>query len=252
MTMIRMSNIHKYFGSLHVLKGVSLEVSKGEIVSIIGPSGSGKSTLLRCMNQLERIDGGVVEIEGMVVEAAGDVNKKVTATHQEVRATYRKMGMVFQSFNLFPHMTALGNVIEAPITVNKMEKAAAIEIAEKQLAKVGLLDKKDAYPSKLSGGQRQRVAIARALAMNPDIMLFDEPTSALDPELVGEVLEAIKNLAAENMTMLVVTHEMSFARELSHRIVFMDEGQIIENCPPKQFFESPSHPRIKSFLEKML
>jgi len=252
MAMIRMSNIDKFFGSLHVLKGVSLEVNKGEIVSIIGPSGSGKSTLLRCMNQLERIDGGVVEIEGMVVEAVGDVNEKVTATHQEVRATYRKMGMVFQSFNLFPHMTALGNVMEAPITVNKMEKAAAIEVAEKQLAKVGLLDKKDAYPSKLSGGQRQRVAIARALAMNPDIMLFDEPTSALDPELVGEVLEAIKNLAAENMTMLVVTHEMSFARELSHRIVFMDEGQIIENCPPKRFFEAPSHPRIKSFLEKML
>lgn len=252
MTMIRMSNIHKYFGSLHVLKGVSLEVEKGEIVSIIGPSGSGKSTLLRCMNQLERIDKGVVEIEGMVVEAAGDVNEKVTATRQEVRATYRKMGMVFQSFNLFPHMTALGNVMEAPVTVNKMDKAAAVEIAEKQLAKVGLLEKRDVYPSKLSGGQRQRVAIARALAMNPDIMLFDEPTSALDPELVGEVLEAIKNLAADHMTMLVVTHEMSFARELSHRIVFMDEGQIIENCPPKQFFEAPSHPRIKSFLEKML
>ncbi|MGI6630043.1 MAG: amino acid ABC transporter ATP-binding protein [Bacillota bacterium] len=252
MTMIRMSNIHKYFGSLHVLKGVSLEVKKGEIVSIIGPSGSGKSTLLRCMNQLEKIDAGVLEIEGMVVEAAGDVNEKVTATQQEVRAAYRKMGMVFQSFNLFPHMTALGNVIEAPITVNKMDKAAAMEIGEKQLAKVGLLEKKDVYPSRLSGGQRQRVAIARALAMNPDIMLFDEPTSALDPELVGEVLEAIKNLAKEKMTMLVVTHEMSFARELSHRIIFMDEGQIIEDCPPKQFFEAPSHPRIKSFLEKML
>lgn len=252
MTMIRMSNVHKFFGSLHVLRGVSLEVNKGEIVCIIGPSGSGKSTLLRCMNQLERIDGGVVEIEGVVVEAAGDVNERVTAAHQEVRDTYRKMGMVFQSFNLFPHMTTLGNVMEAPITVNKMAKAAATEVAEKQLAKVGLLEKKDAYPSKLSGGQRQRVAIARALAMNPEIMLFDEPTSALDPELVGEVLEAIKNLAAENMTMLVVTHEMSFARELSHRIVFMDEGEIIEDCPPKQFFEAPSHPRIKSFLEKML
>lgn len=252
MVMIRMSNIHKHFGNLRVLKGVSLEVNKGEIVAIIGPSGSGKSTFLRCMNQLETIDSGVIEIEGMVVEAAGDVQEKVTAAPQEVRATFRKMGMVFQSFNLFPHMTALGNVIEAPITVNKMQKSAAIEIGEKQLAKVGLLEKKDVYPSKLSGGQRQRVAIARALAMNPDIMLFDEPTSALDPELVGEVLEVIKNLAKENMTMLVVTHEMSFARELSNRIVFMDEGRIIENCPPKQFFESPSHPRIKAFLDKML
>jgi polar amino acid transport system ATP-binding protein len=252
MNVIRMSNIHKHFGDLHVLKGVSLEVKKGEIVSIIGPSGSGKSTFLRCMNQLERIDSGVVEIDGMVVEAAGDVAEKVTASPQEVRAAYRKMGMVFQNFNLFPHMTVLGNVIEAPITVKKMAKDAAIEIAEQQLAKVGLLDKKDAYPSKLSGGQRQRVAIARALAMEPDIMLFDEPTSALDPELVGEVLEVIKKLAADHMTMLVVTHEMSFARELSHRIIFMDEGQIIEECSPQQFFEAPSHTRVKSFLEKML
>ncbi|HHT62406.1 MAG TPA: amino acid ABC transporter ATP-binding protein [Clostridia bacterium] len=252
MAMIRISNVNKYFGNLHVLKGVSLEVNKGEIVSIIGPSGSGKSTLLRCLNQLEKIDSGVVEIEGLVVAAAGNVAERVTASPQEVRAAYRKTGMVFQNFNLFPHMTALGNVIEAPITVNKMDRAAAIEFGEKQLAKVGLLEKKDVYPSRLSGGQRQRVAIARALAMDPDIMLFDEPTSALDPELVGEVLEAIKNLAKEKMTMLVVTHEMSFARELSHRIVFMDEGQIIEDCPPKQFFERPSHPRIKSFLEKML
>jgi polar amino acid transport system ATP-binding protein len=252
MAMIRLSNVDKYFGNLHVLKGVSLEVNKGEIVSIIGPSGSGKSTLLRCMNQLERIDSGVVEIEGLVVAAAGNVTERVTASPQEIRAAYRKTGMVFQNFNLFPHMTALGNVIEALITVNKMDRAAAMEIGEKQLAKVGLLEKKDVYPSRLSGGQKQRVAIARALAMDPDIMLFDEPTSALDPELVGEVLEAIKNLAEEKMTMLVVTHEMSFARELSHRIVFMDEGQIIEDCPPKQFFERPSHPRIKSFLEKML
>ncbi|MEN3003425.1 amino acid ABC transporter ATP-binding protein [Dehalobacterium formicoaceticum] len=252
MSMIRMSNIHKYFGDLHVLKGVSLEVKKGEIVSIIGPSGSGKSTFLRCMNQLEKIDKGVVEIEGMVVEAAGDVTEKVTASPKDVRATYRKMGMVFQNFNLFPHMTVLGNVIEAPMTVNKTDKVAAIEIAEQQLAKVGLLDKIDAYPSKLSGGQRQRVAIARALAMKPEIMLFDEPTSALDPELVGEVLEVIKKLAADHMTMLVVTHEMSFARELSHRIVFMDEGEIIEECPPQQFFEAPSHARVKLFLEKML
>lgn len=252
MTMIRMSNIHKHFGSLHVLKGVSLEVTKGEIVAVIGPSGSGKSTLLRCMNQLEKIDQGLVEIEGILVEAAGDVDVKMTATPQEVRATYRKMGMVFQSFNLFPHMTVLGNVMEAPITVNKVEKAAAIQIAEKQLAKVGLLDKKDAFPSKLSGGQKQRVAIARALAMNPDIMLFDEPTSALDPELVGEVLSVIKKLAQEHMTMLIVTHEMGFAKEIADRVIFMDDGKILEDSNPKEFFENPNHPRIKTFLEKML
>ncbi|WP_027366114.1 amino acid ABC transporter ATP-binding protein [Desulfotruncus alcoholivorax] len=252
MTMIRMSNIHKYFGSLHVLKGVSLEVNKGEIVSVIGPSGSGKSTLLRCMNQLEKIDGGILEIEGLVVEAAGNVGVKVSASQQQVRDTYRKMGMVFQSFNLFPHMTALENVIEAPITVNKMAKTDAVKIAERQLAKVGLLDKKDTYPSKLSGGQKQRVAIARALAMDPDIMLFDEPTSALDPELVGEVLGVIKKLAEEHMTMLIVTHEMGFAREISDRIIFMDNGEILEDASPKEFFEKPRHPRIKTFLEKML
>lgn len=251
MTMIRMY-IHKYFGSLHVLKGVSLEVSKGEIVAIVGPSGSGKSTLLRCMNQLERIDQGLIEIEGIVVEAAGDVSIKVTATPQEVRTSYRKMGMVFQSFNLFPHMTALGNVMEAPMTVNKVTKTSALQIAEKQLAKVGLLDKKDAFPSKLSGGQKQRVAIARALAMNPDIMLFDEPTSALDPELVGEVLNVIKKLAQEHMTMLIVTHEMGFAKEIADRVVFMDDGEILEDCSPKEFFENPRHPRIITFLEKML
>lgn len=252
MTMIRMSNIHKYFGTLQVLKGVSLEVTKGEIVSVIGPSGSGKSTLLRCMNQLEKIDEGIIEIEGLVVEAAGSVGVKVTATQQEVRNTYRKMGMVFQSFNLFPHMTALDNVLEAPITVNKLARAEAVKIAEKQLTKVGLLEKKDAYPSKLSGGQKQRVAIARALAMDPEIMLFDEPTSALDPELVGEVLGVIKKLAAEHMTMLIVTHEMGFAREISDRIIFMDNGEILEDSSPVEFFENPRHPRIKTFLEKML
>ena len=252
MTMIRMSNIHKHFGRLHVLKGVSLEVNKGEIISIIGPSGSGKSTLLRCMNQLEKIDQGIVEIEGIVVEAAGDVGVKIAAAPQEVRATYRKMGMVFQSFNLFPHMTALGNVMEAPMLVNKVAKDDAAKNAEKQLAKVGLLEKKDAFPSKLSGGQKQRVAIARALAMNPDIMLFDEPTSALDPELIGEVLSVIKNLAQEHMTMLIVTHEMGFAKEISDRVIFMDDGKILEDRSPMDFFENPRHPRIKTFLEKML
>lgn len=252
MTMIHMSNIHKYFGRLHVLKGVSLEVKKGEIISIIGPSGSGKSTLLRCMNQLEKIDQGIVEIEGIVVEAAGDVETKISASPQKVKATYRKMGMVFQSFNLFPHMTALGNVIEAPMLVNREAKDEAVRNAEKQLAKVGLLEKKDAFPAKLSGGQKQRVAIARALAMNPDIMLFDEPTSALDPELIGEVLSVIKNLAQEHMTMLIVTHEMGFAKEISDRVIFMDDGEILEDSSPRDFFENPRHPRIKTFLEKML
>lgn len=252
MTMIRMNNIHKYFAGVHVLKGVSLEVNKGEIISIIGPSGSGKSTLLRCMNQLEKIDQGSVEIEGIVVEAAGDVGVKITATPQEVRAAYRKMGMVFQSFNLFPHMTALGNVIEAPMLVHKLGKGEAVKNAEKQLNKVGLLEKKDAFPSKLSGGQKQRVAIARALAMNPDIMLFDEPTSALDPELIGEVLSVIKNLAQEHMTMIIVTHEMGFAKEISDRVIFMDDGKILEDQSPAVFFDNPRHPRIKTFLEKML
>ena len=252
MKMIRMSNIHKHFGSLQVLNGVSLEVDKGEIISVIGPSGSGKSTLLRCMNQLEKIDQGVVEIEGVVVEAVGDKEKTITASQQEIKARFRKMGMVFQSFNLFPHMTALGNVIEAPMLVNKLSRAEAVQIAEKQLEKVGLLAKKDAFPSKLSGGQKQRVAIARALAMNPDIMLFDEPTSALDPELIGEVLSVIKTLAQEHMTMLIVTHEMSFAREISDRVIFMDGGKILEDCPPAEFFANPRHPRIKTFLDKML
>lgn len=252
MKMIRMSNIHKHFGSLQVLNGVSLEVDKGEIISVIGPSGSGKSTLLRCMNQLEKIDQGVVEIEGVVVEAVSDKEKTITASQQEIKARFRKMGMVFQSFNLFPHMTALGNVIEAPMLVNKLSKAEAVQIAEKQLEKVGLLAKKDAFPSKLSGGQKQRVAIARALAMNPDIMLFDEPTSALDPELIGEVLSVIKTLAQEHMTMLIVTHEMSFAREISDRVIFMDGGKILEDCPPAEFFANPRHPRIKTFLDKML
>ncbi|MGI6066348.1 MAG: amino acid ABC transporter ATP-binding protein [Bacillota bacterium] len=252
MGMVKVTNIYKRFGTLEVLKNVSLEVDKGEIVSIIGPSGSGKSTLLRCLNQLEKIDAGVIEIEGVVIAAPDDPQKKAGISPKEVRAACRKMGMVFQNFNLFPHKTALENVIEAPIIVNKMDKDSARRIGEEQLAKVGLLDKKDAYPSQISGGQKQRVAIARALAMNPDIMLFDEPTSALDPELVGEVLSVIKNLAKERMTMLVVTHEMGFAREVSDRVVFMDEGRILEDARPEKIFENPSHPRIKTFLEKML
>ncbi|MEG1501341.1 MAG: amino acid ABC transporter ATP-binding protein [Clostridiales bacterium] len=253
MAMIRMLNIEKSFGTLQVLKGINLEVDKGQIIAIIGPSGSGKSTILRCLNRLEAINGGSIEIEGVVVQSVGDkAPLKANGNAQQVKDAYKKMGMVFQSFNLFPHMTALKNVMEAPMTVNKVKKEEAKIIAMEQLTKVGLSEKGDAYPSKLSGGQQQRVAIARALAMNPDIMLFDEPTSALDPELVGEVLAVIKALAEEHMTMLIVTHEMSFAREVADRIVFIDGGYIIEDCPPDQFFDNPSHPRIKSFLEKML
>lgn len=250
-TMIKMTDIHKSFGEHPVLAGVSLKVHKGESIAIIGPSGAGKSTLLRCINKLETIDKGAIEIEGTVVAAKNEPG--YTMAHKsEIKAALAKTGMVFQSFNLFPHKTAMGNVIEALLTVKKMSKAEATKIGEKQLAKVGLADKADAYPSHLSGGQKQRVAIARALAMDPDVMLFDEPTSALDPELVGEVLEVIRRLAEEDMTMLIVTHEMSFAREVADRVIFIDGQKIIANAPPKEFFDNPEHPRIRTFLEKML
>ena len=250
-TMIKMTDIHKSFGEHPVLAGVSLKVHKGESIAIIGPSGAGKSTLLRCINKLETIDKGAIEIEGTVVAAKNEPG--YTMAHKsEIKAALAKTGMVFQSFNLFPHKTAMGNVIEALLTVKKMSKAEAIKIGEKQLAKVGLADKADAYPSHLSGGQKQRVAIARALAMDPDVMLFDEPTSALDPELVGEVLEVIRRLAEEDMTMLIVTHEMSFARDVADRVIFIDGQKIIANAPPKEFFDNPEHPRIRTFLEKML
>ena len=250
-TMIKMTDIHKSFGDHPVLAGVNLKVHKGESIAIIGPSGAGKSTLLRCINKLESIDKGAIEIEGTVVAAKNEPG--YTMAHKsEVKAALAKTGMVFQSFNLFPHKTAMGNVIEALLTVKKMNKAEAIKIGEKQLARVGLADKADQYPSHLSGGQKQRVAIARALAMDPAVMLFDEPTSALDPELVGEVLEVIRRLAEEDMTMLIVTHEMSFAREVADRVIFIDGQKIIANAPPKEFFDNPDHPRIRTFLEKML
>ena len=250
-TMIKMTDIHKSFGDHPVLAGVNLKVHKGESIAIIGPSGAGKSTLLRCINKLESIDKGAIEIEGTVVAAKNEPG--YTMAHKsEVKAALAKTGMVFQSFNLFPHKTAMGNVIEALLTVKKMNKAEAIKIGEKQLARVGLADKADQYPSHLSGGQKQRVAIARALAMDPDVMLFDEPTSALDPELVGVVLDVIRRLAEEDMTMLIVTHEMSFAREVADRVIFIDGQKIIANAPPKEFFDNPDHPRIRTFLEKML
>jgi polar amino acid transport system ATP-binding protein len=236
--MLEAIDIKKNFNRLQVLKGVSLQVQQGEVISIIGPSGSGKSTFLRCLIGLEAIDSGTIKIKGKEVN------------------TYRdgcpQMGMVFQQFNLFPHKTVLENIIEAPLVVKKMKKEEAIEIAEELLVKVGLLDKKDVYPSRLSGGQQQRVAIARALAMQPDIMLFDEPTSSLDPELVGEVLGVIKDLALEQITMLVVTHEMGFAREVSDRVVFMDEGEVLADSTPVEIFKQAEHSRIKAFLDKVL
>jgi polar amino acid transport system ATP-binding protein len=269
--MIRVANLHKWFGDLEVLKGVDLGIAPGEIVSVIGPSGSGKSTLLRCLIHLEEVTRGTVEIEGEAIaleETEGGGPAEATSTDEGTRAKAgtrqrhipehtirhrcRKLGMVFQNFNLFPHKTALGNVIEGLLVVAKVPKAEAVKRGEAMLAKVGLSDKRDVYPAYLSGGQKQRVAIARMLAMEPDVMLFDEPTSALDPELVGEVLGVIKDLARENMTMVVVTHEMGFARELSDRVVFMDEGRIVEIAPPEKLFTNPDHPRIQAFLEKML
>ncbi|MGI5902286.1 MAG: ectoine/hydroxyectoine ABC transporter ATP-binding protein EhuA [Desulfitobacteriia bacterium] len=251
MSILSVKNIYKKFNTLEVLKGISMEVKKGEVVAIIGPSGSGKSTLLRCLIRLETIDKGSISLAGqaMVTENSG---KTVYASEKVLRSLRKKMGMVFQSFNLFPHRSALENVIEAPITVNRLPKAQAIANAEQLLRKVGLYDKKNSYPYQLSGGQQQRVAIARALAMNPEIMLFDEPTSALDPELTGEVLKVMKDLAEERMTMLVVTHEMGFAREVADRVIFMDKGEIIEQGCPEQVFNNPENPRTKAFLGKVI
>ncbi len=250
--MIVARDVHKRFGALEVLRGISLEVGKGDVIAIIGPSGSGKSTFLRCLNHLETIDRGGIEIEGetLVSTAADGVCRY--APDATVQRICRKMGMVFQQFNLFPHLTVMQNLIEAPVTVKKMSRDAIVPKAEALLHKVGLFEKRDSYPSRLSGGQKQRVAIARALAMEPDIMLFDEPTSALDPELTGEVLRTIRQLAEEHMTMLVVTHEMAFAREVSTRTVFMDGGEIVEARPAAELFAHPEHQRTRAFLDHML
>ena len=241
--MIEASNLTKRFGDLEVFKDITVNVKKGEVLCIIGPSGSGKSTFLRCLNHLEEINGGKIVIEGITLDPK---DKK------QMRSLTTKMGMVFQQFNLFPHMTVLQNVMEAPLVVRKEDKEVVLERAKKLIDKVGLGDKTDYYPSKLSGGQKQRVAIARALAMNPDIMLFDEPTSALDPELVGEVLTVMKDLALEGMTMVVVTHEMGFAKEVADRVIFMDGGKIVEEGKPADIFRSPKEVRTKAFLEKVL
>ena len=250
-TMIRLTNIHKSFGPLCVLSGIDFSVERGQVVSIIGPSGSGKSTVLRCVNGLEKIDRGIVEIEGVIVAAVGEEGV-VQAPKKTVRATLGKTGMVFQSFNLFPHKTALQNVMEALVVVKKMSRGEARELGMEKLRRVGLEDKAESYPSRLSGGQKQRVAIARALAMEPDVMLFDEPTSALDPELVGEVLDVIKSLVRDHMTMIIVSHEMGFTREVSDRVIFVDNEKIVADSPPDVFFNNPGHPRIASFLDKML
>lgn len=250
--MIKMEKVCKSFGSLDVLKGIDLEVVKGEVVCIIGPSGSGKSTLLRCLNHLERITSGRVYVKDELIDERVDGRDQLKVSHKKVSEICTELGMVFQRFNLFPHMTVLQNVIEAPMTVKGLGKAEAIQFGIELLKKVGLEDKKDEYPSRLSGGQQQRVAIARALAMKPAIMLFDEPTSALDPELVGEVLEVMKDLARDGMTMLVVTHEMGFAREVGTRVIFMDKGEIVEEAKPEIMFSNPIHERTKSFLQKVL
>lgn len=253
MSFIEMNQIRKKFGSLEVLKDVTLHVEEGEVISIIGPSGSGKSTFLRCLCQLETIDGGSIIVGGdtMASQPAGN-SKSVYAAPAKVRAICRRMGMCFQHFNLFPHMTVLDNILEAPRIVKGMKTDEIMPTAKELLEKVGLWDKRNEYPSRLSGGQQQRVAIARALAMKPDIMLFDEPTSALDPELTGEVLRTIKQLADADMTMIIVTHEMAFAKEVSDRVIFMADGIIQEEGTPQQIFEHPKSERTQSFLKSML
>ena len=252
MNMIRLQNIYKSFNKLEVLKGISLEVAQGEVVAIIGPSGSGKSTLLRCLNRLETIDQGTIEIEGDILATADADGRCQYVREDKAREICCKMGMVFQQFNLFPHMTVMDNIIEAPMIVKGVKKEVIVPEAEELLKKVGLYEKRDSYPSRLSGGQKQRVAIARALAMQPDIMLFDEPTSALDPELTGEVLKAMRKLAEEHMTMLVVTHEMAFAREVAQRVIFMDYGEIVEEGMPEDIFNNPQQARTQAFLKSML
>lgn len=252
MSFIEMKEIEKSFDGLPVLKKVSLAMDKGEVVAIIGPSGSGKSTFLRCLGQLEVIDRGTIVVDGTpLVQTEGDGNAVYTDKKTQ-QALLLKMGMVFQQFNLFPHMTVWDNILIAPQMVKGMKTADIAPTAEALLKKVGLWEKKDVYPSKLSGGQKQRVAIARALAMNPSIMLFDEPTSALDPELTGEVLRTIQQLAEEHMTMIIVTHEMAFARQVADRIIFMADGIIQEEGKPEDVFTNPKSPRTKAFLDSML
>lgn len=239
---ISVKGLRKTFGDLEVLKGMDVEIEEGEVVCLIGPSGSGKSTFLRCLNRLETVTAGTVIVDGNEIS-----NKKIN-----INKVRENIGMVFQHFNLFPNLTVLKNIMLAPVELKKMDKKQAEEKARELLERVGLSEKADAYPIQLSGGQKQRVAIARSLAMNPDIMLFDEPTSALDPEMVGEVLEVMKQLARDGMTMVVVTHEMGFAREVSNRVIFMDDGVIVEEGIPTEIFSNPKEERTKNFLNKVL
>lgn len=254
--MVKVKDVHKFFGDLHVLKGIDLDVAHGEVCVVLGPSGSGKSTLIRCINEMEQIDAGRIWVDGELMgfrEEEKNGEKVLYRLRDEAIAKQRsKVGMVFQKFNLFPHMTALGNVMEAPVHVKKMSKEAAREIALKQLERVGLSDRVDHYPSQLSGGQQQRVAIARALAIDPELMLFDEPTSALDPELVGEVLGVMRELANDGMTMIVVTHEIGFAREVGDQLIFMDDGMIVERGKPTDVIDNPTQPRAQEFFSKVL
>lgn len=250
--MIKLKNVHKSFGDLEVLKGINLVVEEGEVVCVIGPSGSGKSTMLRCMNQLETITSGKVFIGFNLISHMEDGEDLLKLSEKEASKLRTNLGMVFQRFNLFPHLTVLQNLTIAPTLVKGQSEKDLVVKAENLLKSVGLFEKKDEYPNKLSGGQQQRVAIARALAMDPTIMLFDEPTSALDPELVGEVLEVMKKLADGGMTMVVVTHEMGFAREVASRVIFMDEGQIVEEGTPEEIFDHPKMDRTKAFLNKVL
>jgi polar amino acid transport system ATP-binding protein len=250
--MLKAEGVHKRFGRLEVLRGVSLQVARSEVMCLLGPSGSGKSTLLRCINHLDKIDAGRLWVDGELVGYRQSGDKLHELRESEVARKRAEIGMVFQRFNLFPHMTALENVVEAPIRVKKVLRVQAVERGRELLARVGLADKLRAYPAQLSGGQQQRVAIARALAMEPKLMLFDEPTSALDPELVGEVLDAMRQLANDGMTMVVVTHEVGFAREVGDTVVFMDEGVVVEAGKPREVFANPRHERTRAFLSKVL
>ena len=245
---VKVENLHKRFGTLEVLRGINLQVAPREVVCLIGRSGSGKSTLLRCINFLEEPDEGVISVAGITVPAG----ERTREHRQHIIELRERAGMVFQSFNLFPHKTVLENLIEAPVVVKNMRREEIVPLAEELLAKVGLSEKRDIYPSRLSGGQQQRVAIARALAMQPQVMLFDEPTSALDPELIGEVLEVMRDLAKDGMTMIVVTHEMGFAREVADRVIFMDGGVFVEEGPPEQCLAHPKDERTRRFLERFL
>jgi polar amino acid transport system ATP-binding protein len=249
---VEATKVNKWFGKLHVLQDVSLVVKRQEVVVVLGPSGSGKTTFIRCVNHLEKIQGGRIFVNGHLIGYREVNGKLIEDKEANISRQRQEIGMVFQRFNLFPHKTALENIIEAPIQVRGMPKDEAIEMGRALLARVGLAVKEKAYPSQLSGGQQQRIAIARALAMKPALMLFDEPTSALDPEMIGEVLEVMKELAREGMTMIVVTHEMGFAKEVADRVVMMDEGLVVEEGTPEHFFTNPTHERTKSFLSKIL